>query len=215
MEKIVIFDWGGVIESHEKDDYNVKKVILDIVRHYNCTLTETEIMNICSNSTKLMSTFIKGDNQTISKWFETICKDLKIDCLLEDYKNLYNVYGKKINYYKEVVELAHSLKGKCKIAIFSNLVKLDEKRINEQVDLSKFDYAFLSYETGYVKPEEKAYEIVEKTTKEKPENILLIDDTLENIETAKSRGWCTCKAFGYEFDKIKEAVENFLGFKIN
>lgn len=210
MEKIVIFDWGGVIESHEKEDYNVNKVILDIAKQYHCPLTDTEIMNICYNSTKYISMFIKDDDLTIRKWFEAICDKLKIKCLLEDYKNSYEEYGKKVNYYKEVVELAHSLKGKCKIAIFSNLMKLDAKRINDQVDLSMFDYAFLSYEIGYTKPKEKAYEIVEKTIKIEPENILFVDDTTENIETAKARGWCTCQAFGYELDKIKDAVEKFL-----
>ncbi len=210
MEKIVIFDWGGVIESHEKEDYNVNKVILDTVKQYHCPLTDLEIISTCSNITKNMSMFIKNDDLTIRKWFETICDKLKINCSLEDYKNSYEKYGKKINYYKDVVKLAHSLKGKCKIAIFSNLVKLDEKRINDQVDLSTFDYAFLSYELGYIKPKEKAYEIVEKAIKVKPKNILFVDDTIENIEVAKSRGWCTCKAFGYELDKIKDAIDKFL-----
>ena len=74
----------------------------------------------------------------------------------------------------------------------------------------KKSYKFLSFKIGHRKPEEKAYEIVEKTTKIKPKNILFIDDSKENIEVAKQRGWQTCNAFGYELDKIKEAVDSFL-----
>lgn len=48
-----------------------------------------------------------------------------------------------------------------------------------------------------------------------PEQILFIDDTfiddtLENILAAKKRGWQTIKATGYEFEKIKEGVRQFL-----
>lgn len=87
---------------------------------------------------------------------------------------------------------------------------LDKKRIHSQVDLEKFDYVFLSFEIGYRKPEIEAYKIVEQTTKIKPENILFIDDMNQNLEVANRRGWQTCNAFGYELDKIKEAVDNFL-----
>ena len=54
------------------------------------------------------------------------------------------------------------------------------------------------------------YKIGEEECKIKPENILFIDDSKENIETAKKLGWNTCNAYGYELDKIKEKVEEFL-----
>lgn len=43
-----------------------------------------------------------------------------------------------------------------------------------------------------------------------PENILFIDDDTNNILMARKYGWNTCQAFGYELDKIKYSVEEFL-----
>ena len=32
--KIVIFDWGGVIENNNQSYYNISKAIIDIMRKY-------------------------------------------------------------------------------------------------------------------------------------------------------------------------------------
>lgn len=208
--KIVIFDWGGVIENHSYDKYNISQAIIDIMKYYNCRLTDKEILDICSNGNKLRSTFICNDEKITVDWFNNVKNKLKIDCTFEQYKKAYYEYGKKIPYYKEVVEYAHSLKYKCNIGIFSNLVKLDEQRINDQINLSMFDYVFLSYEIGCKKPDLNSYKTVEKKLNTHPKNILFIDDTNDNIEGAKQRGWNVCKAYGYELDKIKKHVEKFL-----
>ena len=33
--KIIIFDWGGVIESHQKGEYNEETAIINTLRKYN------------------------------------------------------------------------------------------------------------------------------------------------------------------------------------
>ena len=63
---------------------------------------------------------------------------------------------------------------------------------------------------GERKPNQKVYEMVQKECDMLPKNILFIEDTDKNIETAKKMGWNTCKAYGYEIDKIKESIELFL-----
>ena len=208
--KIVIFDWGGVIENHNYDKYNISQAIIDIMKYYNCNLSDAEILNICSKGSKLKSTSICNNEKITIDWFNNIKDKLKLNCTFEQYKKAYYEYGKKIPYHEDVVEYAHSLKSKCKIGVFSNLVKLDEQRINDQINLSMFDYVFLSYEIGYRKPNLNSYKIVEKKLNTNPKNILFIDDTKENIESAKQRGWNVCNANGYELDKIKECVEEFL-----
>jgi HAD superfamily hydrolase (TIGR01509 family) len=87
---------------------------------------------------------------------------------------------------------------------------LDKNRINKHYNLSKFDFVWLSFELGCRKPDEKIYKIVEEQCKISIKNILFIDDTLANIETAKQIGWNVCLATGLEFDKIKESVYKFL-----
>ena len=33
--KIVIFDWGGIIESHRKGEYNLDVAVENLIKHFN------------------------------------------------------------------------------------------------------------------------------------------------------------------------------------
>ena len=92
----------------------------------------------------------------------------------------------------------------------SNLGSLDKQRLDKQVDLKQFDYVWLSCELNTRKPKDKIYEIVENDCKIEPNNILFIDDSKENIEMAKNRGWNTCLATGHELNRIKEKINELL-----
>lgn len=144
------------------------------------------------------------------KWFEKIKQEFNLKCNSEEFYNYYIKEFDKIEYYKNVVEYAHSLKNKCKIAILSNLESLDKQRLDKQVDLKQFDYVWLSCELNTRKPKDKIYEIVENDCKIEPNNILFIDDSKENIEMAKSRGWNTCLATGHELNRIKEKINELI-----
>ena len=60
------------------------------------------------------------------------------------------------------------------------------------------------------KPNRDIYEYVLSDLGVKPEQILFIDDDSQNILMAKQCGWNTCQAQGFELDKIKESVDQFL-----
>lgn len=211
MDKIVIFDWGGVIESHRDGEYNIRTAIVNLMKKHGCKLPDNEIIDIYSKCDEVKhNKSVYSDSTLINEWFEGVKTKLGLNCNLDEFTNSYYEDFKKIHYYKDVVEYAHSLKEKCKISIFSNLMMIDAERIDLQVNLEKFDYVFLSFKIGHKKPEIEAYKIVEKTTKIKPENILFIDDMNQNLEVPKQRGWHTCNAFGYELDKIKQTVDDFL-----
>lgn len=188
INKIVIFDWGGIIESHRDGEYNIREAIKDLVKKFNCKLSDKEIIDIYSSCSILNDNTSIGtynDKSKTIEWFNNVKDKLNLDCTIDEFVQAYYEDYKKIYYYKDVVEYAHSLKNICNIGIFSNLMKLDGKRINDQVNLSMFDHVFLSYELGYRKPDERAYEKVERALNISPNNILFIDDTKENIEMAK------------------------------
>lgn len=201
-EKIVIFDWGGVIESHKVN------IIERIIKHFNELETENIVERYYSKSVHKYGT----DNRSIqnNKWFESLNEEFNLNCTPEEFYECYIKEFDKVEYYRDVVNFAHSLKDKCKIGILSNLGSLDKQRLDKQVDLKQFNYVWLSFELKCRKPEEKIYKIVEKDCKLKPENILIIDDSKENIKTAQELGWNTCNATGEELDFIKESVNNFL-----
>lgn len=209
--KIVIFDWGGVIESHKEGEYCLNMAITNLIKHFNNTVDTHNLIeryyHNCIND-GIDERTDKNDN-----WFNGIKKEFDLKCNSKEFYNFYKNEFNKIEYYKDVVEYVHSLKEKCKIGILSNLSSLDKQRLDKQVDLKQFNYVWLSFEVKCRKPDEKIYEIVEKDCKIEPKNILFIDDCKENIEVAKRRNWNTCNAYGYELDKIKESINRFLEIK--
>lgn len=211
--KVVVFDWGGVIESHKEGEYNLKLANKNLIKRFNSQLSDHEIETIyyrCLNLKNNRSISTYNEESKTKEWFNNLKEQLNLSCTIDEFLKAYYEEYKKIHYYKDVVEYVHSLKKECKIAIFSNLMKIDGKRINEQVKLKTFDYVFLSYELGYKKPDPKFYEEVEKRLNRSPQDILFIDDTLENIEMAKQRGWYVCLVYGDELEKIKKVVNEFL-----
>ena len=206
--KIVIFDWGGIIESHREGEYNVDTAIENLIKQFNPTESKNIVERYYSRSVQFGVNDIRDIKE--NKWFEQIKEEFSLKCTAQEFYDYYIKEFDNIEYYKDVVEYAHSLKEKCQIGILSNLGYLDKQRLDKQVELKKFDYVWLSFELKCRKPDKKIYKIVEKDCKIKPENILFIDDSKENIETAKQLGLNTCNAYGYELDKIKEKVKEFL-----
>lgn len=210
-DKIVIFDWGGVVESHENNLLDLKKSKIRMIQKYNSFLSGDEILRRWSNKTStgiLIDTTNKKED--IRDWVNLIQKNMNIKIPFDEFKKSYEEESSSVKYYKDVVEYAHSLKDKCKIGILSNLMCFDQKRIDAQYNLNKFDYVYLSFEIGMKKPNREIYEYVLNDLKAKPEKILFIDDVSENILMAKQCGWNVCQAYGYELDKIKKAVNDFL-----
>lgn len=205
-EKIVIFDWGGVIESHREGKYSLNTAITNFIKYFNNDVDENGLIekyfDVCTNK-------IEQGNKDYN-WFEKIKYNFNLECTEEEFYKFYEEEFNRIEYYKEVVEYAHSLKNKCKIGILSNLGSVDKQRLDKQVDLSKFDYVWLSFELKCSKPNEKVYKIVEEDCKIEPNNILFIDDFKENLKPAQARGWNTCNACGYELEKIQKSVSEFL-----
>lgn len=211
-EKVVICDWGGVVESH-RDVYSVFQSSIDLIKLYTNEYSDEEILRIfskCSHNKDGKEMGILGTLEDTYEWIDRINDKFKInvsyDQFIEDYKKTHD----KIHSYQGVVEFIKSIKNNCKIAILSNLMLIDKERIDKHMGLSDFDYVFLSFEMGLRKPNDEIYLKVQEALKVNPKNILLIDDTKENIETAKRLGWNTCQATGNDLNLIKKTVNNFI-----
>lgn len=212
--KIVIFDWGGVVESHKDGEYNCFSARVDIINNFiknkldeNAILKKWDDCNYDKNDKCISEIYKEKD---LLEWFERIKKSFNLQCDYDEFYIIYQEKFDKVDFYKEVVEFAHSLKDKCKIAILSNLCSFDKSRIDKHYDLSKFDYVWLSFEMECKKPKEEIYIKVENECQIKPENILFIDDVIENLIPAQKRGWNVCNANGHEIEKIKKSVKEFL-----
>lgn len=211
MEKVVIFDWGGVVESHENKMENLRNAKIRLLKRFNENLSDEEFLNGWPTTTSEgISLSVENNPTLLNDWYNLLAKNMNINVPFQEFKEAYEEEMSSVKYYRNVVEYAHSLKDKCKIAILSNLIFLDKKRIDEQYNLSKFDKVYLSFEIGMRKPNKEIYEYVTNDLETNPENILFIDDDEKNILMAQKCGWNTCQAHGYELDKIKKEVEKFL-----
>ena len=203
--KLIIFDWGEIVESHY-ENFGTSQAFNELFKVLGYKNEDIDIFKSL-HKYKLSSI---SSMEELEETYNEIKKEFDLEKDFAAFVDNYIKIMDKIYYYKDVVEFEHSLKDKCYIGILSNLVILDEKRINKQLNLSMYDYVFLSYKFGLKKPNKDIYEEVMKNIEFKPEEILFIDDSEKNIETAKSMGWNTLIATGKELNKIKEKCYEFL-----
>ena len=203
MNKLVLFDWGNIVESHQTG--------------YTCYDAWNELFNLCGYNESNIFEKIKKyklssikDIDTFSKTYDLIKKEFNLNKTFEEFVSLYKKTFDKIDYYKDVKDYELSLKDKCYIGILSNLNILEKERLDRQVGLSNYDYVFLSFEFGKEKPDIEFYEEVQSRIPFEPSDILFIDDRKDNIDIASKMGWNTLLATGLELDKIKSNVTNFL-----
>ena len=215
MEKIVIFDWVGILAHKYPDANSDRDAIIETMKYFNQTLDRDTLWNVYLESLKDENGIYisrQNDNESKIKWLNRLKKLGKFDPLLslEEFDRIFTRNYLETLCYDDVIKYAHSLKERCKIGLFSDLIYDCYPALDKQVDLAKFDYVWLSFKTHFRKDMDEAFILVEKDTKIPPENIMFIDDTEANINKANLRGWNTCLATGNDLHKIKDAVERFL-----
>lgn len=202
--KLILFDWGNIVESHTTG--------------YNCYNAYDDLFHKCGYQGEdtvftLLGKYKLGVIPSVEEFentFNEIKEEFNFSKTYDEFIKIYKDTLDKIDYYRNVADYEKSLGDRCYIGIFSNLTVFDKERLDKQVDLSKYDYAFLSFEMGMKKPSMETFEYVQSKLPFKPEDILFIDDREDNIESGKSIGWNVLQATGLEFDKIKEKCEEFL-----
>ena len=209
--KAVIFDWGGVIENTSDSENGWYKLTSNIIsRLTNGKINELRSWATFSLDDKKVNICSINDMGSLSKWVEYLEEEYGFKTTIDEFISIYKEEYDKSLYYKDVVDYIHSLKGKCRVGILSNLVMLDKDRLNKQVDFSYIDDLFLSFEVGLIKPNEGIYERVEESLKIPSKDILFIDDRKDNVDAALNRGWNALQATGEDLEKIKEVVNNFI-----
>ena len=202
--KLILFDWGNIVESHTTG-YSCYDAWDDLF--HKCGYSENEIVFHKLGKYKLSC--IKSIDE-FEKIYDQIKYDFNLKVTFKEFIKLYKEIFDKIDYYKDVADYEVSLKNRCYIGILSDLTIFDKERLNKQVNLSNYDYVFLSFEIGLKKPEIDIFKKVQSQLPFKPENILFIDDRKDNVETASKIGWETLQATGLELNIIKQKCEEFL-----
>jgi len=108
---------------------------------------------------------------------------------------------------QNVIALLPELKKNYKLYLLSNTNSIHKKHGYQDYEfLKQFDKLFLSYEVGFIKPEEEIYRTVEKVSGFPSEAHIFIDDVKEYVDAAISIGWDGIQFVGYD-DLVKNLRE--------
>ena len=215
MQKIIIFDWGGVILKEFPNHYCDRDAVIDTVKKFNSDLSNEEAYNVYlktlrDENGRIIITLNDADDKY--NWYERIKDRGNLNAEYDEFVNEFTENYKKIDKYEEVVNYIYSLKNRAKLYLFSDLIFTCYESLQKQIDLNIFEDVFLSFEEGYEKLDINAFLNVNNKINYPDENkeILFIDNTKINIENAKKVGWNTCLATGDEMNKIVTTINNFL-----
>jgi len=184
--KNIIFDWGGVITEIDFDaTINAFKNhgIEDFEKYY-CKVFQSELfqeheigkitpMEFRNELRKIIPVPIT-DQEIDDAWFAMLLgtPQKNLD-LLKSLKREYNIFllsntnSIHVTMYDKIFESKHNLDREFR---------------------SLFKNAYYSHEIGMRKPHEEVFEFVLKDSSLNPEETLFIDDSIQNIKTAKKLG---------------------------
>ena len=183
MVKAVIFDfWGTIVENGTFSPLRQSWSILRVRMRFSEFVQKFEDV--------FMTEKFADQNAAFNKVFEEFSlqpKQFVIDKLI----GVWNKNRLLAKPFSEAVKVLDELKKKkIKIALISNADCFSVEPLLEKFDLAKyFDSVHLSYTKGYLKTNPKSFEAILKELKLKPEDVLMVGDSLQTeIEGAKKAG---------------------------
>src|SRR6056297_1994298 len=187
--KNIIFDLGGVII-----DIDPEKAVEAFAKHVYKAHSPNgqQLYNKIVNGTLLMD-YEKGEIND-AQFRSALNERLDITLADEAFDRAFNAL--LLDYTQERLRLLESLKKTHNIFLLSNTCHIHFVHYNQLLkdkygysDLSAlFDRMFLSFEMGLRKPDIRIFNQVIKETGINPAESVFIDDSLQNVEAARSAG---------------------------
>jgi putative hydrolase of the HAD superfamily len=194
----IVFDLGKVLLNF---DYAV--AVRRLLAQSKCTLTE--LLNLINQSPLLLE-YERG-TLTTTAFYEKVRKVSGYEGSFEAFQEM---FGDIFTPIPEMVQLHADLVARgYPVFIFSNTNDMAVRYIRGHFPFfSRFDGYVFSYEHASMKPEAALYEVVEKLTGRRGDQIIYLDDRAENIEAGRARGW---RAFVHESPAVTRSwVESAL-----
>jgi len=92
---------------------------------------------------------------------------------------------------QELIAFAQSLRSRCHVAILSNAWTNARPLFTEWYHLDEvFDPLIISAEVGLAKPDPRIYYLAAERVSARPDEVVFLDDSLMNIESAREVGFC-------------------------
>ena len=183
--KAIIFDFGGII--FDIDISKTNKAFAEL------GVTNFEQMYSQKNANPLFQLLEQGKINE-AEFYNEFRNETALSLTDDEIKIAWNAL--LLSYRKEALETLKALRSKYKLYLLSNTNFIHHRKFNEtyidEIGISSldnyFDKAYYSQQIGFRKPDKEAYEFVIKENNLIPSQTLFIDDTIENIESAKAVG---------------------------
>lgn len=209
MDKLIIFDWGGVIECHHGKGRTADESWIAVMRRLGAADSDRSIFKNIYLTGYAFDIHKICDPFVFEEFAAQLCASSGISFPgLQEFFSAYDAEFNKTDYYPYIIELIQSLRGQCQIGLLSNILLPDKKRIESRIPFSAFNYMWLSTDFGMTKPELLA--LAENNSGISPQNILLVDNNPAYTSAGFSRGWNVHLVRESRINEIPTAVVNFL-----
>jgi putative hydrolase of the HAD superfamily len=177
MTKIIIFDLGGVLVHLDLEGVCSSLAQLS---DQGTGYIRDEIIN--GPSLKLSMRGLIGPVE----FHESLCGKLGIDVSYDDFAAIWNGLLKT---NEGIIPLVERLKPAHRLVLASNTDEIHfPYAVQHFAVLHHLDRYFLSYEMGLLKPEPALFLNIFESLGIAPDDCVFIDDTAENVESARSVG---------------------------
>ena len=190
--KVILFDLGGVLLR-----------LNDPIETFGLDIELSEFKNRWLQSPSVRK-FESGGMDT-EEFARNIVEEAALPYDSEEFIRRFDAWPDRL--FDEALSVLQAIPAKFKRALLSNINPQHWRRDEIEGQLSGyFDHTFLSYETGLIKPDHDAFELVVKSFNCSPDEVLFFDDSQMNVDAAASYGLHAVLAIG--IDDVKETLEN-------
>ena len=187
----MLFDLGGVLINWKN-----RWLIDDISKRYG--LDKHQLYEEFSANLSLLYCGKISEE----KFWNKIGKKIKSSYLSNTTNSIFDeIFRKHASINSPLVNLAEKIqKSGIKVGLLTNTESAKFEVVKEMIPVQNFDFVFLSYKIGFMKPNMKIYRHVLEQLPFPNDEIVFIDDRKQNVEAAKHFGIDGIEFFGY--DKI-------------
>ncbi|HIH14177.1 MAG TPA: HAD family phosphatase [Nanoarchaeota archaeon] len=178
MIKAIIFDAGGVIVNYSRNGFELQANRLGISTEKLVEFYKLHHKVLGKNELK---------TSDYCKLFEKSFR-IKPKLFIDTWKK---AYSEVAVYDKDMMKLVEKLKTKYKVAMLSNIVKVNAGIHKKSGFYKNFCCAVLSCDVGLAKPDKKIFELIIKKLKLNADECVFVDNLEENVLAAKEMGFRT------------------------
>lgn len=177
MAKIIIFDIGGVLVNL---DWDAVLAPMTKLSKKGAAAVRQEVVN---GPTVKQSMLGQISSRAL---YTTLCGNLGIDL---DYPEFLGIWVRLLRANEDILPLIERLKARHKLVLGSNTEEIHYTYCKQNVEaLGHFEESYLSFQLGLLKPDPRFFLHMLKNLGAAPSECVFIDDTPENVESARSIG---------------------------